>query len=423
MYFKRLGLLFVTVLVCLFLASCDSNQQTASDEENTETAEEKNDSDVNQSNKKEAQSDHPDKANDSSSKSDSGDKNEKDSDNGEDSSKESDRENSKENSNTEPAEPENQDKSGNKHKSEEKLLPDVILELDDSGSEVKKVQQTLNKIGYSLSLNSKFDWSMVWVIKDFQAQFPALKTDGIYGPETRKYIKKAVNGKINVNPGSGMADSTDQTNNDTNENSNENERNNQNQSQVVSNPSSILVLVNKNNRLPENYIPKNLVVPNVRFPFNADLPKRQMRQVAANALENMFHAADQDGVDLFAQSGYRSYDRQEAIFAANAREHGREAANQFSAQAGESEHQTGLTMDVTSPDINYRLTTAFANTDEGKWVKKHASEYGFIIRYPKGKTAITGYQYEPWHLRYVGKEAAQAIDRQNITLEQYLGAV
>ncbi len=146
-----------------------------------------------------------------------------------------------------------------------------------------------------------------------------------------------------------------------------------------------------------------------------------MRQVAANALENMFKAGDNAGVDLFAQSGYRSYDRQEAIFAANAREHGQEAANQFSAQAGESEHQTGLTMDVTSADINFRLITDFANTNEGQWVAKHASEFGFIVRYPKGKTDITGYQYEPWHLRYVGEKAAKYIDSNNITLEQYLG--
>src|SRR5699024_9549662 len=168
-------------------------------------------------------------------------------------------------------------------------------------------------------------------------------------------------------------------------------------------------------------MPEDLIVPDVRFPFTEDLPKKQMRKVAADALEDMFDAGDQDGVDLFAQSGYRSFDRQEAIFASYSAEHGEEAANNFSARPGESEHQTGLTMDVTSPDVDFRLITAFGETDEGKWLKQHAAEYGFIIRYPEGKENITKYQYEPWHLRYVGEKAATDIMDQKITLEEYLG--
>ncbi|WP_205520027.1 D-alanyl-D-alanine carboxypeptidase family protein [Virgibacillus doumboii] len=390
MSFKKLCLLFAAALVCLILASCSNGEQTASNESSTKQAKVENNTESDQSDKKEKESDNRDDSPKTNDKGKSGNNN-------------NDKEESKQNK-----------QSGNDNK--EKLLPEGILEHGDSGPKIKKLQQALNKIGYSLSINSEFDWTMVWVVKDFQAQLSALETDGIYGSKTRGYIQKAINGDIGINPGSGMAKNTEQ-----NDNAKKNKTNNQ-QSQIVSDPSSILVLVNKNNRLPADYVPENLVVPDVRFPFDADLPKRQMRQVAANALEDMFRAADKDGVDLFAQSGYRSYDRQEAIFAANASEHGREAANQFSAQAGESEHQTGLTMDVTSPDINYRLITDFANTDEGQWIKKHAREYGFIVRYPKGKTEITDYQYEPWHLRYVGGKAANAIDRMNITLEEYLGA-
>ncbi|MFC4558278.1 D-alanyl-D-alanine carboxypeptidase family protein [Virgibacillus kekensis] len=304
---------------------------------------------------------------------------------------------------------------------DDKALPKVTLEYGDQGNKVKNVQQALNKLGYSLTLDGKYGWTMVWVVKDFQAQFNELQVDGIYGPGTRAYIEDALAGNLEVQPGSGMK--ADQNNKDsTNNNDQSSDQNNQSghgSAQVISDPSAVGVLVNKKHHLPADYIPPNLVVPDVRFPFTEDLPKRQMRQIAANALEKMFAAADQAGVDLFAQSGYRSYDRQEAIFAANAREHGQKAANQFSAQPGESEHQTGLAMDVTSADINFRLTTAFANTDEGKWVAEHASDYGFIIRYPKGKTDITGYQYEPWHLRFVGRKVAKYIDANNITLDEY----
>ncbi|WFD10251.1 D-alanyl-D-alanine carboxypeptidase family protein [Tepidibacter hydrothermalis] len=190
---------------------------------------------------------------------------------------------------------------------------------------------------------------------------------------------------------------------------------------VVLNPSDILVMVNKKNSLPSNYIPENLVVPNIPFPFKEFHSKKLMRQDAALALEKLFNKAKQDEINLYATSGYRSYDRQKSIFESNAKKYGIEKANQFSAKPGESEHQTGLAMDVTSPSVNYHLTQRFGETKEGIWLKQNAAQFGFIIRYPKGKEDITGYKYEPWHLRYVGKETAQKITNQNITLEEYFG--
>lgn len=190
---------------------------------------------------------------------------------------------------------------------------------------------------------------------------------------------------------------------------------------VVDDPTDILVLVNKQHALPDGFEPTDLVFPNVRFPFTEDLPKKQMRKVAATALEEMFEAGDKAGVNLFGQSGYRSYERQVAIFAANVEKNGEEAANNYSARPGESEHQTGLTMDVTSADANYELTTEFGDTEEGQWLEKNAADFGFIIRYPKDKEAITEYQYEPWHIRYVGKDVAKEIMSKKITLEEYLG--
>lgn len=188
-------------------------------------------------------------------------------------------------------------------------------------------------------------------------------------------------------------------------------------------PNDLLVLVNKKNSLPSNYVPKNLVVPNVPFSFEGYSPKKLMRQEAAGALEKLFKKAERDNIELYAVSGYRSYDYQKEIFNSYVAQKGFEKANQFSAKPGESEHQTGLTMDVTSPAVNFGLIQNFGETKEGKWLKENAPEFGFIIRYSKGKEQITGYQYEPWHLRYVGKAIAKDISNQNTTLEEYLGRV
>ena len=190
---------------------------------------------------------------------------------------------------------------------------------------------------------------------------------------------------------------------------------------VIENPYEILALVNKSYALPSDYEPHDLVVPDVRFPFTEFHEKKQLRKEAAIALEELFSAADREGIELFAVSGYRSYERQEAIFAAYVEQHGEEHANTFSARAGESEHQTGLVMDVSSQDVGFDLVTEFGETKAGKWVAENAHKYGYIIRYPKGKEHITKYQYEPWHLRYVGVNAATEIYENDLTLEEYLG--
>lgn len=182
-----------------------------------------------------------------------------------------------------------------------------------------------------------------------------------------------------------------------------------------------IILVNKTHILSAGYIPKNLVNPNVP---SANKSKTMMTQEAAKALELLFTKAKQDNIPLSAISGYRSYSRQNEIFASNINKYGSiAAANQFSARPGQSEHQTGLAMDVSSPSVNFSLTQSYAQTREGKWLKENAPKYGFILRYPKGKENITGYQFEPWHIRYVGKNASLVIASRNITLEEYLGKI
>ncbi|WP_240378040.1 M15 family metallopeptidase [Bacillus piscicola] len=190
---------------------------------------------------------------------------------------------------------------------------------------------------------------------------------------------------------------------------------------VLKDPAAVTALVNKEYRLPGDYEPEDLTVPDVPFPYEEDVPKKQLREPAARALEDLFAAAKEEGLSLFAVSGYRSYARQESIFTANVQKDGEAAANKYSARPGESEHQTGLTMDVSSPSNDFALTTAFGDTLEGKWLQDNAHHYGFIIRYPADKTDITGYQYEPWHLRYVGEKAAVEMHESGETLEEYYG--
>ncbi|NBD23959.1 D-alanyl-D-alanine carboxypeptidase family protein [Paenibacillus sp. T1] len=188
----------------------------------------------------------------------------------------------------------------------------------------------------------------------------------------------------------------------------------------VTNSTSTLVLVNKKRELDPGYVPGDLVKAPVPFSFSGDSPKQEMRKVAADALGKLFAGAKQDGIELKAVSGYRSYASQKSIFNAYAKTHGEEEANTFSAHPGQSEHQTGLAMDVSSASVHYGLEESYGETKEGKWLKAHAADYGFIIRFEQGKEKETGYMYEPWHVRYVGVYVAQDIKKLGLTLEAYL---
>lgn len=194
---------------------------------------------------------------------------------------------------------------------------------------------------------------------------------------------------------------------------------------VIQNPDNILVLVNKQFSLPSSYEPENLVRPKVNFSFGSeDIEKSYMRKEAAKALEKMFSDAKKEAnLDLFAVSGYRSFKRQQEVFNAQVASVGEKKAIQVVAFPGQSEHQTGLTMDISSQSADFLLEESFEKTAEGKWLRENAHRYGFIMRYPKGKEAITGYDYEPWHFRYVGKEAATIIYEEGWTLEEYFDIV
>lgn len=191
-------------------------------------------------------------------------------------------------------------------------------------------------------------------------------------------------------------------------------------SSIISNPGALDVLVNKKWALPSSYVPPELIKVNVPVVYVSN-EANLMRRPAANALKNLFDGASNAGLTLKARSGYRSYSTQKTLYEKNVATKGLDYASRYSAQPGHSEHQTGLSMDITCAAVNDQLYTSFGNTAEGRWVRENAHLYGFIIRYPSGKESITGYAYEPWHIRFLGVDLATKLYNSGLTMEEYFG--
>ncbi len=181
----------------------------------------------------------------------------------------------------------------------------------------------------------------------------------------------------------------------------------------------LLILVNKQHPIDQAYKPDDLV--KIKY-FVSDRSEttRYMRAEAAEAFHRMVDKAAEENLELKMTTAYRSYAFQKILFDNYVAKEGEEAANKYSARPGESEHQTGLAVDVSSPSVDYQLSNDYDKMEEGKWLADHAHQFGFIIRFPKGKSEITGYQYEPWHIRYVGLAAAKEMYEQELTLEEFL---
>lgn len=157
-----------------------------------------------------------------------------------------------------------------------------------------------------------------------------------------------------------------------------------------------ILIVNKTYALPADYAPG-------------------IQPEAQAAFDEMQADAAADGLNIYISSGFRSYDYQAGLYQRYVDKDGKAEADRYSARAGHSEHQTGLAFDLNS------IEETFAMTWEGEWVKRNCYKYGFIIRYPADKEDITGYKWEPWHIRYLGKETAQAVYDSGLCLEEYLG--
>lgn len=181
---------------------------------------------------------------------------------------------------------------------------------------------------------------------------------------------------------------------------------------------SLWVVVNKLRPLnPIDYAPSDLVAPNIPAAFDP-----LMRKEASDALEAMYGEASDAGVPFLIQSSYRSYTTQLRVKANSVSRLGQTVSDQRSARAGYSEHQTGLAVDLTTPQGRCTLDACFADTPEGDWLADNAWRFGFILRYLEGKSDIHGYVFEPWHFRYVGPELAEEIHLQgNPTLEELFG--
>jgi D-alanyl-D-alanine carboxypeptidase len=178
------------------------------------------------------------------------------------------------------------------------------------------------------------------------------------------------------------------------------------------------VLVNKYHGVTRDYEPKDMVTVEMSMAAWDDI---QIKKEAYDAFVEMFNDAAAQGYSFCICSGYRSYEYQQELFENALATQSEEEAHMFSAYPGRSEHHTGLAIDITSESMDWALSQDFASYPEGQWLDEHCQDYGFILRYQKGKEDITGYQYEPWHFRYVGKEVAKDIMSRGITFEEYLG--
>ena len=169
------------------------------------------------------------------------------------------------------------------------------------------------------------------------------------------------------------------------------------------------ILVNKRNKLSSDFIPDNLV--EVKF---SSLDNFYLEEETVNAYEQMCLDSINEGLNISITSAYRSYDEQKELYNTYLKLYGKSYVDKYVALPGHSEHQTGLAIDLESLECDI-----FGNSKEYLWIRENAHNYGFIIRYQKGKEKITGYGAEEWHIRYVGKNAAEYIYKNNITFEEY----
>lgn len=189
----------------------------------------------------------------------------------------------------------------------------------------------------------------------------------------------------------------------------------------IDDPNSITALVNKQRPLAKDFVPKNLVkLSSVGVPSVND---HSMRREAADASRELYDAAGKAGYHLNFASGYRSYELQTELYTEYVDQLGQEAADATSAKPGFSEHQTGLAVDIFETNTDCILEGCFGETKPGKWLKENSWKYGFILRYENGTQDVVGYEYEPWHFRYVGKDVAAAYHESGArTYEEFVGA-
>ncbi|WP_244833458.1 M15 family metallopeptidase [Clostridium sp. BJN0001] len=174
-----------------------------------------------------------------------------------------------------------------------------------------------------------------------------------------------------------------------------------------------IMIVNKEHPIKEDYTPDDLTYVTVRDSTSTDEEKEVSKKIV-KPLKRLFDAADKDGIKLYVISAYRSYKSQKNLYDYYEKKMGKDYVRRYVSKPGQSEHQTGLCLDVANSARN------FNNSKEAAWISKNSYKYGFILRYPKDKIEVTGYNYESWHIRYVGEDAAKKMHDNNLCLEEYL---
>ncbi len=184
-------------------------------------------------------------------------------------------------------------------------------------------------------------------------------------------------------------------------------------------PGSLWVVVSKDYPLADlHYRPSDLTLTDLPARTDKSVDEKSVSAVVVPDLTSMFTDAKNAGNDIMIASGFRSYELQQTYFSNYSKSYGEEAANKFSAKPGQSEHQTGLALDIAYNNRDCYLDVCFGQKPAGMWLAENAYKYGFILRYPSDKTEITKYQYEPWHFRYVGKSLAKALHESGLTLDE-----
>lgn len=172
------------------------------------------------------------------------------------------------------------------------------------------------------------------------------------------------------------------------------------------------ILVNKYYKLPDKYAPTDVASIPSTYAFGTN----QIRQEVLDAFIEMYNAAKAEGITLIVNSGYRTYEYQKSLYDNYEKVNGKEYADGYAARPDYSEHQSGLALDI----VSYGMTMKnFAESDTYKWLVNNCVKYGFILRYPENKEEITGYQYESWHYRFLGKDLAQKVQASGLTFDEY----
>ena len=174
-----------------------------------------------------------------------------------------------------------------------------------------------------------------------------------------------------------------------------------------------LILVNKFYYLKQDFIPNDIVDVDINYSY----ANNRVTKETNDAFVEMAKKAKEDNIKLIANSSYRTYERQEEVYKEFYYSKGISYADKYAARAGYSEHQTGLSLDIFTSGSS--TTSNFEESDAFRWLSENAYKYGFILRYPKGKEYLTGYNYESWHYRYVGKDDAYKIYKENLTFDEY----